>query len=608
MIEKMHETIAKQRSQGDITVKPAGFYSNHPDLFAQGGKFGPGLPPGSMNHPGGPQGAMLGHPGMPPGMGGMPMGGMGGMGAMYGHPGMGGGMGVPMAAMLGGDGQVNPQVVMDHMRSISTIIKQELEQGGHDRDGTNFNDAATPPEGSPPPIHSRRSSVTGCADSCGSSVMQQSAMQSPTITSLSTPQFRIGDPRGNGVDLYSAVKLSSPGNNAAQRHNSSPSTGPSKFDEEYQQCAYRQMCNTTEQPTAMEVDENAYSKLPMSTISKMLRSGQPVILIPKEVARDGRDGDKSHRDVVIPPSPTVVVVENQRDIDADMDDRDEDDEKSSRSDSRDSPSSSKYTHSGSMKRRKSVEDFPLPHGKQMTSFPSLQGPGGQFFGLGGSFPQGMSPASFLPSHSPLGSPWSPIMSRPQLAISSSFMPASPPHPSMAMSPMANPFMGLPKTYPSNDRKSSHSPLNPKSPSIHTPWARSPPDPEKSEKSLPSPSFSPSLHGRPPSSPHVNHKPIKEEPGVQDEPKVDPPRGGMLDFDMDEPITPEIKAKLQKIIHDVNKVYHDTCHYTFRRIKFLRERYFPHLGEDEELNGRVSKHTERLTIVISESAAQRLLFQ
>ena len=167
MIEKMHETIAKQRSQGDITVKPAGFYSNHPDLFAQGGKFGPGLPPGSMNHPGGPQGAMLGHPGMPPGMGGMPMGGMGGMGAMYGHPGMGGGMGVPMAAMLGGDGQVNPQVVMDHMRSISTIIKQELEQGGHDRDGTNFNDAATPPEGSPPPIHSRRSSVTGCADSCG---------------------------------------------------------------------------------------------------------------------------------------------------------------------------------------------------------------------------------------------------------------------------------------------------------------------------------------------------------------------------------------------------------------------------------------------------------
>ncbi|XP_041478035.1 uncharacterized protein LOC121425969 [Lytechinus variegatus] len=595
MIEKMHETIAKQRNQGDMTVKPAGFYSNHPDLFAQG-KYGPGgMPPGGMNHPGGPQGAMLGHH-MPPGMGGMPMGGMG---AMYGHPSMGGGMGgFPMAAMLGGDGQVNPQVVMEHMRSISTIIKQELEQGGQERDPPSFNETSTPPEGSPPPIHSRRSSVTGCQDTCPSATMQQSAMQSPTITSLSTPPFRAGDPRGNGVDLYSAVKLSSPGNNTAQRQDTSPSVPQSKFDkfeEEYSHCAYRSESapNSNEPPTAMEVDEAAYSRLPMSTISKMLRSGQPVILIPKDVSREGREGEKGHRDVVIPPSPTVVVIDNQKELDADMDDRerDDDEEKSNRSDSRDSPSSSKYAHGVSMKRRKSLEEFPLPHGKQITSYSPLQGHSGQFFQIPSSFPQGMSPATFLPSHSPLGSPWSPIaMTRPPLAISSSFMPASPPHLSMAMSPMGSPFMvhnAKMHHAASMDRKSNHSPLNPKSP--HNPLhqrVRSTPDPDKSERS---PSFSPSLHpSKSPSSPHQNHKPfIKEEPGLQDEPKIDAPRSGMLEnFNPNEPITPEMKTKLEKIIHDVNKVYHDTCHYTFRRIKFLRERYFPQLGEDEELNGRL----------------------
>ncbi|XP_071490387.1 uncharacterized protein [Diadema antillarum] len=575
MIEKMHETIAKQRNQGDLTGKPAGFYSNHQGLFEHAGKYGPGaLPPAGMNHPGGPHGPMLGHH-MAGGMGGMPMGGMG---AMYGHMGaMPGGMGgFPMAAMLGGDGQVNPQVVMDHMRSISTIIKQELEQGGHDP----YTEVSTPPEGSPPPVHSRRSSV-GCSD--GSATMQQNAMQSPTITSLSTP-FRPGEQRGNNsVELYSAIKLPSPGSTATQRQDGSPNVCvPSKVDEEYQPCA-RPNSQQSGEPTAMEVDESAYSKLPMSTISKMLRSGQPVILIPKDVSRE----EKSHKDIVIPPSPTVVVVENQREVDSEMaDDRDDDDEKSTKSDSRDSPSSSKYAHQmSSMKRRKSLgEDFPIPPGKQMTSFPSIQGPGGQFF-LGGSFPQGMPPASFLPSHSPLSSPWSPMaISRPNLAISASFMPASPPHITMT-----NPFMvPNPKIHATPvDRKSNHSPLNPcKSPQTQShARVRSPPEHDKHDHSLPSPSFSsPARGARSPSSPK-EVKQVKKEPGVPDEP--DPkPRGGLPEFNMDEPITAEMKAKLHKIIHDVNKVYHDTCHYTFRRIKFLRERYFPHLGEDEELNGRL----------------------
>ncbi|PIK57818.1 hypothetical protein BSL78_05277 [Apostichopus japonicus] len=78
-------------------------------------------------------------------------------------------------------------------------------------------------------------------------------------------------------------------------------------------------------------------------------------------------------------------------------------------------------------------------------------------------------------------------------------------------------------------------------------------------------------------------------GMDDRPgSVDPGRESLTPegFNINEPFTPEMEEKCDKLVNAINKAYHDTCYYTFRRIRMLRKKYFKELGEDETLEKRL----------------------
>ncbi|XP_071791330.1 uncharacterized protein [Asterias amurensis] len=597
MIEKMHETIAKQRSFGDSTVhQTAGFYGNHPELFNQAKYSSQQV---SSAHP---PSHML--PTSIPAM-------YHGMNSSF-----------SMAAMM--ESQLG-QAMANHAQSISTIIKQELEHGGSDREHS----------------LSETSSISGLDMSPPGSVGRQSSVPG---TSEGSNSVNGGGSRGYGSDgmeqspTISSVSLSKSHDDSASTNQMYMHMRAGKDERRMQQMVSDEMAEKLAligRDVNCKGDNNFVGEtadLPMGAISKMLAAGQPVILIPKDMASPESNSTKD----MIPPSPTVLVVPNTS--------------KESHIDARDEYNARHRSKSASPGNEMSAADLvtsqmsafysshrrnseQMVRGDEKThcsyALHSVQGQGNQFFQFPGGFPpqqlpQGMTSQSSLLPHSPLlpmTQGWSQLSSRQHLPPSP-LLPTSGP----VMVPVSS--SQLPQQVPLGPtaflaqqhlKAEMHSPkhlsqhcegrdsLHPR----HSVKRQSPgkghSDPNKTSKGShksecstpdfsalsPPQSFTAPIHS-PLSGDRQKEKKIliKEEPrsNSNDEEEPEDYQSEALSvfrlegFNPDEPLTPELRKKLSKIIDSVNKSYHDTCFYTFRRIKFLRERYFPFLGPDDS-NGK-----------------------
>ena len=598
MIEKMHETIAKQRSVGDSAVKTAGFYGNHPELFTAG-KFGPQMPTTSipsMMHP------SQGPPMLPHSMASAMYGAMN-MNMMNMNTNMNMGGGFPGLAGMMGDGTVPPSAIMSHAQSISTIIKQELEQQSDREHSLSETSSISGMDMSPPASVSRQSSVPAINEACSSSVngsrFGEGSDQSPTISSVSLPMKSSEDDR---------TGLKRPSDCA---HGKNEDEKPD-----------------TEDVKAARTYSGDDSDIDMGAISKMLASGQPVILIPKEM----RESSNS-KDILMPQNPTVMVVP-QKGKQGEQDSRPRSKSASpgnfSQSELMGAPFSAFHPQHHRMSERdekSAAAAYAQLHGKA--------GAGSQFFQFPGGFPSQQLPQSLAAHHLPHSS----LLPMSQAAWSSlsSGRPHLPPSPLMPSVSLAQPIPsstaqqvalgasaflsqqhlksevhspksshgdlhdsprhhkhGSPgKMHPATDLSNkSKNKMDSIPPSIPDFSALSPPIPSP----LASYALANSPHSKPKDEDGVEKISVKEEPRSNSEERdqreametlalIAPPG-----YNPDEPLTPELKKKLQKIIDSVNKSYHDTCFYTFRRIRFLRERYFPFLGEDTTLGKRVRNYT------------------
>ena len=381
--------------------------------------------------------------------------------------------------------------------------------------------------------------------------------------------------------------------------------------------------------------------LPMGAISKMLAAGQPVILIPKDMASPELNCSKD----MIPPSPTVLVVPNTS-KECNMDGRDEIMASRHRSKSASpgndlNPSDLAASQLSAFYAGHRRTSEPLIRSDEKThsaySIHSLAGQGNQFFQFPGGFPpqqmpQGLSPQSSLLSHSPLlpmTQGWGPLSSRQHLPpspllpsggpvmvpVSSSQHPQQVPlGPTFLTQQHLKAEMHSPKHLSQHCPGDSRDSLQPRQSVKRQSPGKGQSDPNKTSKgthksecstpdfsalsppqSFTGPTHSPLSGDRQLSSSKEKKFVIKEEPrsnSVEEEGLGDTEEDALQvfrleGFNPDEPLTPELKKKLSKIIDSVNKSYHDTCFYTFRRIKFLRERYFPFLGRDESQDKRVS---------------------
>ena len=583
MIEKMHETIAKQRSVGDGTVKTAGFYGNHPELFTTG-KFGSPMPstsiPGMMHAQGPP---MLPHSMASAMYGAMNMNMMN----MNANMNMGGGF--PGLAGMMGDGTVPPSAIMSHAQSISTIIKQELEQQSDREHSLSETSSISGMDMSPPASVSRQSSVPGINEACSSSVngsrFGEGSDQSPTISSVSLPMKSSEDDR----------------------------TGLKRPSDCVQGKTEDERVDGEDVKSARAYGDDG--EIDMGAISKMLASGQPVILIPKEM----REGSNSAKDVIVPQNPTVMVVPQKGGKPGE--DRARSKSASPGNFSQSELMGAPYSAFHPQHHRMSERD----EKSAAAAYAQLHAKGGagsQFFQFPGGFasqqlPHHLSHSSLLPMSQAQAAAWSSLsQGRPHL----------PPSPLMPSVSLAQPIptssaqqvaLGA-SAFLSQQHLKSEVP-SPKSGDMHdsprhhkhgSPGKMYPPtDLSNKSKSkmdsidfsalsppIPSPIASYGLANSP-------HKP-RDEDGVEKISVKEEPRSNSVErdqreaietlhliappgFNPDEPLTPELKRKLVKIIDSVNKSYHDTCFYTFRRIRFLRERYFPFLGEDTSLSKRVS---------------------
>ncbi|XP_038047889.1 uncharacterized protein LOC119721984 [Patiria miniata] len=603
MIEKMHETIAKQRSFGDNTVvhQPAGFYSNHPELFNQS-KYG-----GQPMSAGHPPSHML--PTSIP--------------AMY--PGMNSSF--SMAAMM--ESQLG-QAMANHAQSISTIIKQELDHSGSDREHSlSETSSISGLDMSPPGSVGRQSSVPGASEgsvngSGNRGYGSDSMEQSPTISSVSLSKSHEDSASLNNMYIQAAMR--------AKEEKRMPQSVSEEITEK--------MSMIGRDGSKFEASMAGEGDLPMEAINKMLAAGQPVILIPRDMG-----SPESNSKDMIPPSPTVVVVQNTSK-------EGRDDHSTSRHRSKSASPGNEVSvsvadmASSQMKalyagHRRTSEPMLRPEDNTHCSFLPHSGQGNQFFQFPGGFPpqqmpQGLSPQSSLLSHSPLlpmSQGWNPLSGRqhlpPSPLLSSGgqvMVPvSSSQHPQQVpLGPTAflaqqhlKAEMHSPKPLP------QHSPGDGRDcfPTRQSVKRQSPgkghSDPNKTSKgSHGKPECSPDFsHLSPPqsfttalqsSAPSDSQTPIskekkmviKEEPRSipidgDDIPDADPKSNDdtleeykLEGFNPEEPLTPELKKKLCKIIDCVNKSYHETCFYTFRRIIFLRERYFPFLGPDETYSHRL----------------------
>ncbi|XP_022098403.1 uncharacterized protein LOC110983451 isoform X3 [Acanthaster planci] len=591
MIEKMHETIAKQRSFGDNTVhQPAGFYGNHPELFNQS-KYGG--PPMSAAHP---PSHMI--PTSIP--------------AMY--PGMN------MAAMM--ESQLG-QAMANHAQSISNIIKQELDHSGSDREHSmSETSSISAPDMSPPGSVGRQSSIPGASDGSINGSGSRSLEQSPTISSVSLSKSHEDSVGVNQMYMQTGMR---------------PAKDDRRMPQSVSEEITQKMSMIGRDGSKVEPNTATEGDLPMEAINKMLAAGQPVILIPRDMS-----SPESNSKDMIPPSPTVVVVPNTS-----KESREDTRHRSkSASPGHEVHASMADIATSQMKafyagHRRTSEPLLRSDDNTHCSFLPHSSQGNQFFQFPGAFPpqqmpQGLPPQSSLLSHSsllPMSQGWNPLSGRqhlpPSPLLSSGgqvMVPvSSSQHPQQVpLGPTAflaqqhlKAEMHSPKPVsqhsPGDSRDSFHPRHSMKRQSPgkgHSDPNKTPKGSHKSECSTPdfsalsppqsftTPLQSPLPSERQTSSSKEKKIVIKEEPRSN---SIDEEESSELEskmseedlheyrvegFNPEEPLTPELKKKLCKIIDSVNKSYHDTCFYTFRRIVFLRERYFPFLGPDEASERRL----------------------
>ena len=352
-------------------------------------------------------------------------------------------------------------------------------------------------------------------------------------------------------------------------------------------------------------------EIDIGAISKMLASGQPVILIPKEM----REGSNSAKDVIVPQNPTVTVVPQKGG-------KLGEDRARSKSASAGNFSQSELMEAPNFAfhpqhHRMSERDEKLAAAAYVQLY-AKGGAGSPFFPgdyASQQLPHHLSHSTLLPMSQAQAAAWSFLsQGRPHL----------PPSPLMPSVSLAQPIptssaqqvaLGA-SAFLSQQHLKSEVP-SPKSGDMHdlprhhkqgSPGQMYPIDLSVKSKSKMDPiefsAFSPPIpspiasYGLP-NSPHKPRDDGTEKISVKEEPRSNSVerdhRGatGMLHlivppgFNLDEPLTRGLKRKLVKIIDSVNKSHHITCFYTFRRIRFLRERYFPFLGEDTSVSIRVS---------------------
>ncbi|XP_071823110.1 uncharacterized protein [Apostichopus japonicus] len=565
MIERMHETIAKQQSADETTLKPpAGFYGNHPELFPHGKYDGNhiavgGLPPGHHHGP------MI-SPHMARGM--------------FPH------LGMTMPVM--GDGHMtHNKLMMD--QSLSTFIKQELDHGNNDDERSCMEMTNNDIPSSTGVGGSRHHSVSSGKDIHNSSPeghrQVSSNTQSPTISSLTMPKFPSKEFPFDRAGFKPGQRSSLPREPLEPNNHQSLSTNDA-------------------QKLEVDLGNGTCKDLPVGEISKMLASGQSVILIPRDSPQSNSERSK---DSSVPSSPNLSMGGSKED--GERCDTNQGDSYKDQFYSRGENLSSKLERELSMR---SGNSPPYSHLEAANS-PYLN-----FRALAAHLPQSLPPhSSFSPHPSHLfaiqqaagwqgafsmagarGQAPPSIFTQPGLMMSASQMPGSSFMPQMLHTIMNKEGAA--------DKELNRDSSSPKSQPSKRPYPNDSHSPEqtKSSKNLPAksdfPSYpdfsmlSPSIP-----SPLVNLTPIQSPlmadlamqfaNGMDDRPgSVDPGRESLTPegFNINEPFTPEMEEKCDKLVNAINKAYHDTCYYTFRRIRMLRKKYFKELGEDETLEKRL----------------------
>ncbi|XP_071943183.1 nuclear receptor subfamily 1 group D member 1-like isoform X2 [Antedon mediterranea] len=464
MIEKMHETIAKQRNLGDNTsMKPAGFYGNQPRLFSQGGYQMPPSSAGIMQ----PPGSTL----LPPSISHM---------SLY--------KSMPMNSMMA------HKMAFGH--NIGMIIKRELDMSPNDCQYPNESTDMDPDLVSLSQLAS--TAVSSCSRVSSSIPNRQHMSQlSPDMLpmpekhpNMGTNSMRKSETHPSHDDMYAM----SPGRGSQQVHSPAPIS-----------------CGSSP------------GEIPVNKITKILQSGQPVILIPCDTPSPCEQENKdtmscSHQ--VMAPTPL---------------------------------------EKGSRLSRDSLHEKPS-QGKSLSN---------DVF----QFPSDVPPSNYISKgHTKM----SPRKQEP-MDISPLYddnkAPYFSPYHSNNINHQIKP-QDLSRGPPSYDSAGSDGKSDSRSIS-------------SSSEGSPKLDFSPSTIISKCPSGFMDFVEMGREMSMhikrREELSTIPP-----DFDLNAPILPENEEKYADIVQKVYKAYHDSCFYTFRRIQFLRTKYYPFLGEDENLRERLKE--------------------
>ncbi|XP_033127878.1 nuclear receptor subfamily 1 group D member 1-like [Anneissia japonica] len=467
MIEKMHETIAKQRNLGDnTTMKPAGFYGNR--LFSQGSYPMPPSSAGLMQ----PPGSTL----LPPSISHM---------SLY--------KTMPMNSMMA------HKMAFGH--NIGMIIKRELDMSP--------NDCQYPSENSEmdPDLVSLSQLASTAVSSC--SRVSSSIPTRPHMSQLSPDMMPMPEKHPN-MGTNSLRKSSDiHGSSHEDLYTMSPGPAPQVHSPAPISCG------------------SSPGEIPVNKITKILQSGQPVILIPCDTPSPG---DQENKDMSsIHHSSQVMMVPG-------------------------------HTSKGIRLPRDVPHEERSSHGKS---------PSNDVF----QFPSDAQPGNYIPKGHTKVSP----RKQEPMDISPLYddnkAPYFPPYHTNNLNHQMKP-QDLSRGPPSYDSTGSDGKSDSRSIS-------------SSSEGSPKLDFSPSMIISKCPSGLMEFVEMGPEMAMhikrREEPTCLP-----ANFDLDAQISPEEEEKYADIVQKVYKAYHDSCFYTFRRIQFLRKRYYPFLGEDENLRERLKE--------------------